>query len=102
MPEMESPLGKELWLESMSVATHQERLLEKLNLNGPSTWSPKNAAMAHELVMAYHDIFALDNNELGCTSAVEHEIYINDTEPFKERFRCIPLPLLEEMHASLT
>ena len=33
---------------------------------------------------AFHDIFALKGSELGCTSAVEHEIHITDSEPFKE------------------
>ena len=39
--------------------------------------------------------------KLGCTSAIEHEIRITDDEPFKECFRCIPPPLLEEVHALL-
>ena len=51
--------------------------------------------------MAYHNIFALESNELGCTSAIKHEICINNSKPFKEWFRCIPPPLLEEVHASL-
>ena len=34
-------------------------------------------------------------------SAIEHEIHINDREPFKDQFRHIPPPLLEEVHASL-
>ena len=54
-----------------------------------------------ELVLAYHDVFALESNELGCTSAIEHEIHIKNDEPFKERFRCIPSPLLEEVSAFL-
>ena len=33
--------------------------------------------------------------------AIKQEIHINNDEPFKECFRCIPLPLLEEVHASL-
>ena len=32
---------------------------------------------------------------------VEHEIRITDSEPFKEQFRCIPLPLLEEVRTLL-
>ena len=56
---------------------------------------------ARELVLAYHDVFALESNELGCTSAMEHEIHIKNDEPFKEWFRCIPPPLLEEVRASL-
>ena len=100
-PKMEATLGSEAHQEPMPVSTCQERLLEKLNLDGLSNWSPRNAAAARELVLAFHDIFALDNNELGCTSVIEHEIHINDSEPFKEWFRHIPPPLLEEVHASL-
>ena len=76
-------------------------MLEKLDLNGLSEWTPRNAAIARELLLLYHDAFALEPNELGCTSAIEHEIRLTDEEPFKERFRCIPLPLLEEVHTSL-
>ena len=38
---------------------------------------------------------------LGCTSVVEHKIQITDSEPFKEWFRHIPSPLLEEVCALL-
>ena len=58
-------------------------------------------AAARELILAFHDIFTLDGNELGCMSAIEHEICINSSEPFKEQFRCIPLPLLDEVCTSL-
>ena len=57
--------------------------------------------MARELVLTFHDIFALDDNELGCKSVIEHEIRITDSEPFKEWFRRIPPPLLEEVRTSL-
>ena len=100
-PEMEATLGEESRPEPLSVAVRQEKLLEKLNLDGLACWSPENAVAARELVLAYHDVFALESNELGCTSAVEHEIPIENEEPFKERFRRIPPPLLEEVHASL-
>ena len=70
----------------MSVAVRQEKLLEKLYLDGLANWSPENAAAARELVLVYHDVFALESNELGCTSAIEHEIRIKNDEPFKERF----------------
>ena len=85
----------------MSVAVRQEKLLEKSNLDGLAHWSPKNAAAARELVLAYHDVFALESKELGCTSAIEHKIRIKNSESFKERFWCIPPPLLEEVRASL-
>ena len=82
------------------MTTWQEKLLEKLNLEGLSNWSPRNAATAWDLILAFHHIFVLEGNELGCTSAIEHEICITDSKPFKERFRRIP-PLLLEVCASL-
>ena len=101
-PEMEAALGVESQPEPMSVAVRQEKLLEKLNLDGLAHWSPGNVAAARELVLAYHDVFVLESNELGCTSAIKHEIRIENSEPFKERFQCTPPPLLEEVHASLS
>ena len=95
--EMEATLGMESQPEPLSVVARQEKLREKLNLDRLANWSPENAAVVRELVLAYHDVFALESNELGCTSAIEHE---ND-EPFKEWFQCIPPPLLEEVRASL-
>ena len=100
-PEMEAALGKESRPEPLSVAVRQEKLLEKLNLDGLACWSPENAVAARELVLAYHDVFTLESNELGCTSAIEHEIHIKNEEPFKEWFRRIPPPLLKEVRASL-
>ena len=83
-------LGEESRLEPLSVAVRQEKLLEKLNLDGLAHWSPENAVAVRELVLAYHDVFTLESNELGCTSAIEHEIRIKNDEPFKERFWRIP------------
>ena len=100
-PEMEAALGEESRPEPLSVAARQEKLLEKLNLDGLAHWSPENAVAVRELVLAYHDVFVLESNELGCTSTIEHEICIKNEEPFKEQFRHIPPPLLEEVRASL-
>ena len=86
----------------MSVAEQQQKLLEKLNLDGLSNWTPQNAAVTWDLVLDFHDIFMLEGNELGCTSAVKHEISITDSEPFKEWFRHIPPLLLEEVRALLS
>ena len=100
-PEMEAALGTESRPKPMSVAARKEKLLEKLNLDGLAHWSPENVVAARELVLAYHDVFVLESNELGCTSAIEHEIRIENSQPFKERFRHIPPPLLEEVCTSL-
>ena len=100
-PELKAALGEEPRPEPLSVAARQEKLMEKLNLDGLTHWSPENAVAVRELVLAYHDVFTLESNELGCTSAIEHKICIENDEPFKEWFRCIPPPLLEEVCASL-
>ena len=83
------------------VAVQQEKLLEKLNLDGLSNWTPRNVAAARGLILTFHDIFTLDGNKLGCMSVIEHKIGINNSEPFKEWFRCISLPLLDEVCALL-
>ena len=42
-PEMEAVLGVEARLEPMSVVARQEKLLEKLSLDGLAHWSLTNA-----------------------------------------------------------
>ena len=101
VPDELGVLGMEDKWEPLSVAEQQKKLLEKLNLDGLSNWTPWNAMAAWDLMLAFHDIFTLEGSELGCTNAVKHEIRITDSEPFKEQFRHIPPLLLEEMHASL-
>ena len=83
-PEMEAALGMESQPKPMSEAARQEKLMEKLNLDRLAHWSPENMATARELVLAYHDVFALESNELGCTSTIKHEIRIENSEPFRD------------------
>ena len=47
--------------ECMTVQERQDKLLEKLNLDGLSEWTPRNAAIARELLLSYHDAFALES-----------------------------------------
>ena len=93
--------GMQMPRERMSLQDWQEKLMDKLNLNGLSEWFPHNSAIMREVLLSYHDTFVLEPNELWCTSTIKHEICLNDDKPFKECFRHIPLPLLEEVHASL-
>ena len=44
-PEMEATLGSEAKPEPMSVMARQEKLLEKLNLDGLAHWSLRNAVV---------------------------------------------------------
>ena len=56
---------------------------------------------AHQLLAEYHDLFLLDPAELGCTHSTEHIIKVTDDTPFKEWFRQIPPPLVEEVRNHL-
>ena len=81
----------------LSVEEHKEKLMATLDLLGLDKWPKEKAKCAHKLLMEYHDIFSLDDNELGCASQVKHNIKVTDDEPFKEQFRYILPPLLEEV-----
>ena len=76
---------------------HKEKLIATLDLSGLDQWPKEKVGCAHKLLMEYHDIFSLNDNELGCASQVKHNIKVTNDEPFKEQFRCIPPPLLEEV-----
>ena len=53
---------------TLSVEEHQEKLMATLDLSGLDKWPEEKVKHAHELLMEYHDIFSLDDNELGCAS----------------------------------
>ena len=56
---------------------------------------------ACQLLTKYHNVFSLDPVELGCTHSTEHTIIITDDTPYKEQFRWIPPPLVEEVQNHL-
>ena len=68
---------------TLSVEECQEKLIFILDLSGLDKWPEEKAKCAHELLMEYHDIFSLDDNELGCTSQVKHSIKVTNDEPSK-------------------
>ena len=82
---------------TLSVEELQEKLLASLDLLGLDKWPTEKAECACELLREYHDVFSLEDNELGCTSQVKHSIKVTNDEPFKEWFRHILPPLLEEV-----
>ena len=53
------------------------------------------------LLAEYHDIFSLEFHELSCTHLTKYVIKVTDDALFKERFRQIPLRLVEEVCAHL-
>ena len=87
----------------MSEEERQQMLFEKLDLSGLETWDAKAAKQVRSLLAEYHDLFSLEKNEIRCTKAAEHIIKLKDPDaaPFKERFRRIPPPQVDEVREHL-
>ena len=87
--------------QKMTIEDRQKLLLELLQKDGRldklKTWPLELALQFERMLMEHHNIFSLERNEIGCTNAAEHVIELLDTEPFKERFRRIAPPLVEEV-----
>ena len=57
-----------------------------LDLSGLDQWPEEKAEHACKLLMEYHDIFSLDDNELGCASQVKHNIKLPMMNPLRSSF----------------
>ena len=88
---------------TLTEAERQDLLLDKLDLSGLESWPAEEAEKAHGLLCEYHDIFSLEKHNVGHTNATKHKIVLKDpdTPPFKERFRWIPPPQLDEVREHL-
>ena len=91
-PELDSlPDQKEVCPDQqtskLTIRQRRGKLFNELDLSGLDLWAPKMADKAHQLLAKYHDLFSLDQVELGCTHSTEHAIKVTDDTPFKEHFR---------------
>ena len=88
---------------TLTKAERQDLLLEKLDLTGLEAWPEDQAGKARNLLKEYHDIFSLEKCDMGHTNATKHKIVLKDpdTPPFKEHFRRIPPPQLDEVREHL-
>ena len=85
----------------LSVGERRKVLSKKLKLLGLKSWMEENKDKALNLLAEYHDIFMLEDGEMGGTEVAEHKIEVMDPRPFKERLRNIPSGLLDEMKEHL-
>ena len=83
--------------KSLTRVERQAKVLKELNLEALNEWPEELVQCMQDLIQEYHNVFLLHKNELGCTNTVKHKIKIDDSEPFKEHFRHIPPPLLDEV-----
>ena len=89
-------LSIEEWQQLLMQLLRQEGRLDEL-----AQWTLELAWKFEQTLMEYHDIFSLDKNEIGCTDVAQHIIELLDEEPFKEKFRWIAPPLLDEIQEHL-
>ena len=87
--------------KKLTIEERQKLLLDLLQKEGRldklKEWPPELALKFKRMLMEHHNIFSLEQNEIGCTDTAEHVIELLDTELFKERFRQIAPPLVEEV-----
>ena len=106
-PELLQELNKdeEEPTKKLTVEERQELLMqviqEKGGLDMLEKWEKPYADQARQLLMEFHNVFSLEKNEMGCTDTTEHVIKLTKCEPFKETFRRIAPPLMDEVHQHL-
>ena len=88
-------------IPNLTVRQRQGKLFEELDLSGLDSWPLELTDGACQLLAKYHDIFSLEPAELGCTHSTKYTIKVTDDTPFKEQFRLIPPPLVEEVWNNL-
>ena len=85
----------------LTVRQRHGKLFDELDLSGLEFWALELVDAACQLLAKYHNVFSLDPVKLGCTHSMEHMIKVMDDTPFKEQFRWIPPPLVEEVQNHL-
>ena len=84
-----------------STQERQDLLLAALQkdsgLDRLKEWPPDLAQKAVALLLEFHHVFSLEPNEIGCMDTTEHVIELMKDELFKERFRGIAPPLVDEV-----
>ena len=78
-----------------------DKLFKKIDLSGMEAWPKEQKDNVNQLMTEYHNLFALEDKELGKTSLVKHKIKLTDKKPFKLRHRRIPPHEYEEVKAHL-
>ena len=68
----------------MSIKEQREKIFEKLDLSGLKSWMPQNKEKVLDLLAEFHNVFALEDGEMGCTEVTEHHVEVTYPRPFKE------------------
>ena len=76
-------------------------VLEALDLQGLKEWPESEQKQARKLLLKWEHLFSHSNLDLGKTALIKHKIRLTEQTPFKERYRCIPPHMYEDMRAHI-
>ena len=74
-------------------------VLEALDLQGLKEWTESEQKQARELLLKWEHLFAQNDLDLGKTALIKHKIRLTNQTPFKERYRCIPPHMYDDVRA---
>ena len=87
--------------KNKNVNTPKGWVLEALDLQGLKEWPESEQKQAKELLLKWEHLFAQNNLDLGKTALIKHKIRLTDQTPFKERYRCIPPHMYDDVRAHI-
>ena len=76
-------------------------VLEALDLQGLKDWPESEQKQARELLLKWEHLYAQNDLDLGKTALIEHKIKLTNQTPFKERYRCIPPHMYDDVRAHM-
>ena len=76
-------------------------VLEALDLQDLKEWPESEQKQARELLLKWEHLFAHSNLDLGKTALIRNKIRLMEQTPFKERYRCIPPHMYDDMRAHI-
>ena len=74
-------------------------VLEALDLQGLKEWPESEQKQARELLLKWEHLFAHSDLDLDKTALIKHKIWLTEQTPFKERYRCIPPHMYDDVRA---
>ena len=86
---------------SVLTPERENLLFSKIDIDAAKEWGEELKVKTKDLFQEYAHIFALQSLHMGHTSMVKHKIKLDNNTPFKERYRCIPPNLLDEVKTHL-
>ena len=96
----ETPTTEDVRVNQHTASKQEPVQTPKINLNDTKLDNEQKKAV-HEFLSRWHHIFSKGSTDLGRTDLVQHEIHLDNEQPFKEPYRRIPPALIQEVREHL-